>query len=141
MTDSPPRFPRTFHVVAKPLGATCNVDCAYCYYHYKDTAPGRISDELLEKFIRTYIAAQEEDPVMFNWHGGEPTLLGIDFFRTRRGQSHFCGVLPQKSGQSPCRTASRTIFRPTASCWTRRGARSSRSGESDGSVYSCDHFV
>jgi uncharacterized protein len=77
MTDQ--KYPRSFHVVAKPIGSTCNLHCAYCYYRYKETA-GRISDELLEKFIRQYIAGQEEDPVVFNWHGGEPALLGLDFF-------------------------------------------------------------
>ena len=80
MTDQP-KYPRSFHVVAKPIGSACNLDCAYCYYHYKDTRGGRISDELLEEFIRQYIAGQEDDPVVFNWHGGEPALLGLDFFR------------------------------------------------------------
>jgi uncharacterized protein len=81
MTDPQPTFPRTFHVVVKPLGATCNLDCAYCYYHYKEGTAGCISDELLERFIRQYIAGQEEEPVVFNWHGGEPALLGLGFFR------------------------------------------------------------
>jgi uncharacterized protein len=75
-----PRHPRSFHVVAKPIGSLCNLDCAYCYYRCKETS-GRIADDLLEKFIRQYIAGQEEDSVVFNWHGGEPALLGLDFFR------------------------------------------------------------
>ena len=73
------KHPRSFHVVAKPIGSQCNLDCAYCYYSYKQT--NRISDALLERFIEQYIAGQEEDPVVFNWHGGEPALLGLDFFR------------------------------------------------------------
>ena len=76
----PGRFPRSFHVVAKVVGSRCNLDCTYCYYHYKDTT-GRISDDLLEKFIRQYIAGQELDPIVFNWHGGEPAFLGLDFYR------------------------------------------------------------
>ncbi len=74
------KHPRSFHVVVKPLGSACNLKCTYCYYEYKGTS-GRIADELLEKFIRQYIEGNEDEPVTFNWHGGEPTLLGLDFFR------------------------------------------------------------
>jgi len=79
-------FPRSFHVVAKPVGSLCNLNCAYCYYLHKndllaDRAPTRIADDLLEEFIRQYIASQEVDEVHFNWHGGEPALLGLDFYR------------------------------------------------------------
>jgi sulfatase maturation enzyme AslB (radical SAM superfamily) len=62
-----------------------HLDCTYCYYRHKEEwLPGtnaRIADDLLEEFIRQYITGQEEEPVVFNWHGGEPTLLGLDFFR------------------------------------------------------------
>ena len=54
-TTSQPKHPRSFHVVAKPIGSRCNLDCTYCYYHYKESA-GQISDQLLEKFVRQYIA-------------------------------------------------------------------------------------
>ena len=79
-------FPRSFHVVAKPVGSLCNLDCTYCYYLHKDDLTpqrpsGRMADELLEEFIRQYIAGQEVEEVVFNWHGGEPALLGLDFFR------------------------------------------------------------
>ena len=79
-------FPRSFHVVAKPVGSLCNLDCTYCYYLHKDDLlpdrpAGRIADDLLEEFIRQYIAGQEVDEVVFNWHGGEPALLGLDFYR------------------------------------------------------------
>lgn len=74
-------YPHSFHVVAKPLASACNLDCSYCYYRHKEPGKGRISDDLLKKFIRHYIAGQEDDPVVFNWHGGEPALLGLDFFR------------------------------------------------------------
>jgi uncharacterized protein len=85
-STSPRRLPRSFQVVAKPLGPVCNLDCTYCYYRHKeDWLPeantGRIADDLLEEFIRQFINGQEEDPVVFNWHGGEPTLLGLDFFQ------------------------------------------------------------
>ena len=66
--------------MAKPIGSTCNLDCTYCYYRYKESQ-NRITDKLLEKFIQQYISGQEDDPVVFNWHGGEPALLGLDFFR------------------------------------------------------------
>ena len=80
-TTDPSRFPRSSHVVAKPVGSLCNLDCTYCYYlHKKDLLPGCsdacMDDALLEEFIRQYIAAQEVDQVVFNWHGGEPALAG-----------------------------------------------------------------
>ena len=76
---------RRFHVMAKPIGPACNLDCAYCFYLGKESLPGapgtgRMSDELLEKFIRDYIAGVTAEEVVFSWQGGEPTLLGIDFF-------------------------------------------------------------
>jgi uncharacterized protein len=82
----PPGVKRRFHAMVKPIGSTCNLDCAYCYYLSKekllDQHPGRrISDELLESYIRQYIVGQDADEVVFSWQGGEPTLLGIDFFR------------------------------------------------------------
>jgi len=78
--------PQPFHVMAKPVGSTCNLDCTYCYYLSKETLPGgpatgRMSDEVLEKFIQQYIAAASGPEVVFSWQGGEPTLLGLDFFR------------------------------------------------------------
>ena len=74
------------HVMAKPIGPICNLDCAYCYYLEKEKLyPAgerfRMSDETLERFIASYIAAQPEGaPVDFAWQGGEPTLMGLDFF-------------------------------------------------------------
>lgn len=72
--------------MAKPVGSTCNLDCTYCYYLSKETLPGgpgtgRMSDEVLESFIRQYIASAEGPGVVFSWQGGEPTLLGLEFFR------------------------------------------------------------
>ena len=92
----PRHLQRSFHVLVKPIGSQCNMECAYCYYlHKKDLlqeTPGTISDDLLEEFIRTYIAAQDIEPVAFNWHGGEPTLLGLDFYRkVVRMQQQYAG--------------------------------------------------
>jgi uncharacterized protein len=75
-----------FHVMAKPGGSICNLDCDYCYYLSKETlqngpGAGRMSDEVLEKFIQQYIAGVTGPEVVFSWQGGEPTLLGVDFFR------------------------------------------------------------
>jgi serine-type anaerobic sulfatase-maturating enzyme len=75
-----------FHVMAKPAGPSCNLDCTYCFYLEKEKLyPGRkdwrMSPAVLESFIRQHIAAQPDSFVQFSWQGGEPTLLGIDFFR------------------------------------------------------------
>ena len=81
----PQRLIRSFHVMVKPVGAQCNLDCGYCYYLHKsellsDVAPGRIADDLLEEFVRQYIGGQDTNTVVFSWHGGEPTLAGLDFY-------------------------------------------------------------
>lgn len=77
---------RRFHVMAKPVGSACNLDCAYCFYlskaHLsKGPGPGRMSDETLEAFIRQYIEGVTAGDVVFSWQGGEPTLAGLDFYR------------------------------------------------------------
>jgi uncharacterized protein len=68
----------------KPRGPVCNLDCAYCYYLSKaDLYPGAdfcMTDEVLESFTRQYIAAQRVPEVTFGWQGGEPLLMGLDFF-------------------------------------------------------------
>jgi len=75
-----------FHIMAKPSGSTCNLDCAYCFYLSKETLPngpgtGRMSDAVLEQFVQQYIAGVTGSEVIFSWQGGEPTLMGLDFFR------------------------------------------------------------
>lgn len=75
-----------FHVMAKPAGSTCNLDCKYCFYLSKETLPngpgtGQMSDETLELFIRQYVGGVTGPEVVFSWQGGEPTLRGLDFFR------------------------------------------------------------
>jgi uncharacterized protein len=76
--------PEAFHVMAKPRGAICNLDCSYCYYSSKkDLYAGsqfRMSEDVLEKYTRQYIEYQHVPEVTFAWQGGEPTLLGLDFF-------------------------------------------------------------
>ena len=78
-------FP-AFHVVAKPIGPICNLDCQYCFYLekeklYPSTHRWGMSPDVLESFIRQYIEAQAAPNVSFLWQGGEPTLLGVDYFR------------------------------------------------------------
>ena len=81
LTGGPPAF----HLLAKPTGATCNLDCAYCFFLSKEMLyPGsrfRMADELLETYIRQLIEAHRTPHVSVAWQGGEPTLMGADFFR------------------------------------------------------------
>ena len=75
---------QAFHVMAKPTGALCNLDCAYCFYlHKQELINSRkvIGEEVLERFIYEYINSQNVSEIVFTWQGGEPTLLGIDFFK------------------------------------------------------------
>ena len=80
-----PAGARRFHVLSKPVGALCNLDCTYCYYLSKEqllhqpVRPAMI-DEVLEAFIEQYIAGNAGPEVVFTWQGGEPTLLGIEYF-------------------------------------------------------------
>ena len=75
-----------FHLLTKPVGPICNLDCKYCFYLEKEKLyPGenqwRMSDAVLEEYIRQYIRSQPAPEINFAWQGGEPTLLGVDFFR------------------------------------------------------------
>ncbi len=81
---------RSFSAMIKVAGPVCNLDCDYCYYLEKDTLyPGkkfnlssfRMSLEVLELLIREYIGSQPQERIEFIWHGGEPTLLGVDYFK------------------------------------------------------------
>jgi uncharacterized protein len=77
---------REFQVFAKPGGALCNLDCRYCYYlkrqHlYPEGESFRMPDALLEEYIVQHIEASPGPIVNFSWHGGEPTALGLDYFR------------------------------------------------------------
>jgi uncharacterized protein len=74
-----------FHVMAKPTGAICNLDCAYCYFLSKESLyPGssfRMSGEVMESYVRQIIEAHSTPEVTIAWQGGEPTLMGLDFYR------------------------------------------------------------
>jgi len=76
-----------FHIMTKPIGPICNLDCKYCFYLekenlYPNTRHWEMPPDILERYIQQYIAAQPLEEVHFAWQGGEPTLLGVDFFRT-----------------------------------------------------------
>src|SRR5271167_1083359 len=77
--------PPYFHVLAKPTGPICNLDCEYCFFLSKEMLyPGdrfRMSDQLLDAYIRQLLEAQPEGEVNVAWQGGEPTLMGLDFFK------------------------------------------------------------
>jgi uncharacterized protein len=83
-TDTPQR--RHLHVMGKPVGPICNLDCKYCFYLDKEKlypSPHKfvMSDEVLDNYVRQYIASQPGPEVSFAWQGGEPTLLGVGYFR------------------------------------------------------------
>jgi uncharacterized protein len=76
-----------FQVMAKPSGASCNLRCRYCFYTEKENlydgpAPFRMPPEVLERFIQQYIECQDAPEVQFAWQGVEPTLLGLNFFKS-----------------------------------------------------------
>ena len=77
--------PRAFNIMMKPAGSLCNLGCAYCYYLDKAEIYGgrepRMSLEMLETAVRGYIEANDVPEVTFIWHGGEPMVLGLDFYR------------------------------------------------------------
>ena len=76
---------RPFHVLAKPTGAICNLDCEYCFFLTKESLyPGdrfRMADDVLEAYIGQLLDAHPDGEVTIAWQGGEPTLMGLDFFR------------------------------------------------------------
>ena len=81
-----PSYERRFHVMAKPGGSKCNIDCQYCFYLHKEELLDqpkevRMDDETLEAFIKSYIESQDGEEIVFSWQGGEPTLLGLDYYK------------------------------------------------------------
>ncbi len=77
---------QSFHIMAKPTGPICNLDCKYCFYLekenlYPDKRSFRMPDYVLEEFIKQKIESDKSSTVVFAWQGGEPTLLGVNFFR------------------------------------------------------------
>lgn len=88
-----------FQLMAKPSGSVCNIDCSYCFYLEKEhlyperKSHWKMNNTTLENYVRKNIAGQRADVVDFLWQGGEPTLLGIDFFREAvRLQQHYRGA-------------------------------------------------
>lgn len=80
------RASHDFQVFVKPTGPLCNLDCHYCYYLKKERLypkdeSFRMPDDLLEQYIVQHIEASTEKEIRFSWHGGEPTILGLDYFR------------------------------------------------------------
>lgn len=77
--------PLHFGLMLKPLGSLCNLDCNYCYYLDKSDIYGgtepRMSLDLLETVTEKYIRSNEAPEMQFDWHGGEPLLMGLDFYR------------------------------------------------------------
>jgi uncharacterized protein len=81
----PPGAPPAFHLLAKPTGAICNLDCTYCFFLSKEMLyPGsrfRMADDLLELYLRQLIEAHARSPeIVVAWQGGEPTMMGLEFF-------------------------------------------------------------
>jgi len=77
---------REFQIFAKPIGSICNLDCQYCYYLKKEHLypkgeSFRMPDDVLEAYIVQHIEATPGPEVRFSWHGGEPTALGLDYFK------------------------------------------------------------
>ena len=81
----PENAPPAFHLLAKPTGAACNLDCAYCFFLDKEllypNSKFRMPDEVLEAYIRQLIESHRTDQVTISWQGGEPTIMGLDFYR------------------------------------------------------------
>ena len=81
-----PAVSHEFQIFVKPTGSICNLSCQYCYYLDKERLypkgeTFRMSDEVLESYIPQHIEASPGDVINFSWHGGEPTILGLDYFR------------------------------------------------------------
>ena len=81
----PPGAPPAFHVLVKPSGAICNLDCTYCFFLSKEALyPGsrfRMDGDLLDDYVRQLLESHLTERVAIAWQGGEPTLMGLDFFR------------------------------------------------------------
>jgi len=78
-------IPRAFHIMAKPTGSACNLNCDYCFFLKKESLyPGsdfRMPDEVHEAYIKQLFEAHQVPSITIAWQGGEPTLMGLDFFR------------------------------------------------------------
>src|SRR5260370_4878325 len=81
----PTNAPPGFHLLAKPSGSTCNIDCTYCFFLSKESLypneKNRMSDATLEAYIRQLLESHRTPTVTVAWQGGEPTLMKVEFFR------------------------------------------------------------
>lgn len=111
--------PMAFNIMIKPAGSLCNLDCKYCYYLDKAEIYGgkepRMTEAMLEKVVQEYISANGVPEVTFNWHGGEPLVLGLDFYRKAL----------EFEKKYACERSSTTPSRPTARSSTGNGRGSS----------------
>jgi uncharacterized protein len=85
-SGGPATKPLSFHIMTKPTGPICNLDCKYCFYLEKEKlypsySGWKMPDDVLDNYVRQYIEGQAAETISFAWQGGEPTLLGVDFFR------------------------------------------------------------
>ncbi|MBK5288337.1 MAG: anaerobic sulfatase maturase [Acidimicrobiia bacterium] len=101
MPDSRPlTAPPQFHVLAKPTGPICNLDCSYCFFLEKEALyPGdrfRMAESVMETYIRQVIESQVGPEITIAWQGGEPTLMGVDFFRRAVAYAEECAG-PQRT--------------------------------------------
>ena len=89
--------PLAYNVMAKPIGSVCNLNCAYCYYLeksklYSQAKDFRMPDHVMERYVEQYITSQNVPEVTFVWQGGEPTLMGLDFYKkVLQVQQRFAG--------------------------------------------------
>ncbi len=85
IATAPPHTPPRFHLLSKPSGSTCNLDCTYCFFLSKEAlypnSKSRMSEQTLENYIRQTVESHQTETVTIAWQGGEPTLMGVDFFR------------------------------------------------------------
>ena len=81
LADAPPAF----HLLSKPSGSTCNINCTYCFFLSKEALypneKSRMTEETLEEYIRQLLESHRTPEVTIAWQGGEPTLMRLDFFR------------------------------------------------------------
>ena len=85
MDTIPQNAPPGYHVMVKPTGAVCNLDCQYCFFLSKEMLyPGsrfRMTDEVLETYIKQLLESHRAPEITVAWQGGEPTLMGLEFFK------------------------------------------------------------
>jgi serine-type anaerobic sulfatase-maturating enzyme len=97
-------LPPAFHILAKPTGAICNLNCSYCFFlakeHLYPDSRCHMTDEILESYLNQYLAAQRIPHATIAWQGGEPTLMGLDFYR----RSIACEQKYARSGMTVERT-------------------------------------